>query len=128
MKPSVRISSQSEDFAAQEGAFCSKNGCVHSGEERTEVEFLSDDYALVAEELMREIEGKQFLSATLTTLHSNFEAELILTLIIYRTREGEVSDVVPVWWEMHTYDLDTGEEFPNDFSFGTLREGLISKE
>ena len=126
MKPSVRISSQSEEFVAQEGAFCSKNGCVHSGEERTEVEFLPDDYALVAEELTREIEGKEFLSATITTLHSNFEAELILTLIIYRTREGEVSDVVPVWWEMHTYDLESGEEFPNDFSFGNLREVLIS--
>lgn len=128
MKPSVRISSQSENFVAQEGAICSKSECVRSEKERTEVEFLSDDYAVVAEQLAGEIEGKPFLSATITTLHPNFEAELILTLIIYRTREGEVSDVVPVWWEMHTYDLESGEELPNDFSFGNLREVLISKE
>lgn len=127
MKLSSRTSIESERLVGQDGSVCSENVEAQPSDDRFEVEFSDADYTQVAECVAEAIDGRDFLSATLTTFHPNFEAELILTLIIYRNFDEEVEEVVPVWWEMHTYDLDTGDEHFNDFSFATLREVLISK-
>ena len=87
-------------------------------------EFSHEDYSQVAEQLTEAIGERDFLSTTLTVTLGTFDATLIATLIIYRIPEGDIRDVVPVWWEMHTYDSDTGEEVLNDFSFGELRQML----
>ncbi len=88
-------------------------------------EFSPNDYSQVAERLREAIGERDFLSTTLSVTFDTFDATLIATLIIYRTPEGNIRDVVPVWWEMHTCDLADGEEWLNDFSFGELR-GLLA--
>lgn len=84
-------------------------------------EFSTEEYSQVAECLLEAIGERDFLSATLSITFDTFDATLIATLIIYRTPDGDIRDVVPVWWEMHTHDSTTGEEWLNDFSFGELR-------
>ena len=61
-----------------------------------------------------------------------FEADgvlcrLLFSAVVYRKRlyvpEGELdvlSDLVPVWWEFHTFDAEG--EMLNDFSFNELRQ------
>ena len=88
-------------------------------------EFSPEDYSQVANQLLEEIGERQFLSTTLTVELDTFDATFIATLIVYRTSEGDIRDVVPVWWEMHTCESDTCEEVLNDFSFGELR-GLLT--
>lgn len=94
--------------------------------EREVAEFLPSDYSIVAAALTEAIGDKGFVAATIETSHPYFFAKLVATLIIYRDAEGEVTNVVPVWWEMHTYDED-GIERLNDFSFATLRPQLIDR-
>ena len=89
------------------------------------ITFSHEDYLQVAEQLLEAIGERQFFSTNLTVELDTFDATLIATLIIYRTPEGDIRDVVPVWWEMHTYEPDTYEELLNDFSFGELR-GLLA--
>lgn len=88
-------------------------------------EFSPEEYSQVAECLLEAIGERDFLSTTLAITFDTFDATLIATLIIYRTPEGDIRDVVPVWWEMHTCDLTDGKERLNDFSFGELR-GLLA--
>lgn len=96
----------------------------NSGKERAIIEFSNADYAQVRACLLEAIDGSDFFSATVTSEHPAFESELVATIIVYRNSEGEIYDLVPVWWEMHTYDPDTGEELLNDFSFRTLRDEI----
>lgn len=95
-----------------------------SGKECATIEFSHADYAQVRTLLEEAIDGSDFFSATVTSEHPAFEAELVATIIVYRNPEGEIYDLVPVWWEMHTYDPSTGEELLNDFSFRTLRDEI----
>lgn len=37
----------------------------------------------------------------------------------------EISDIVPIWVEMHTTDPETGDEIPNDMKFGRLKDFII---
>lgn len=67
-------------------------------------------------------------------LSENFEFEAdgvlcrsLFSAVVYRKRlyvpEGELdvlSDLVPVWWEFHTFDAEG--EMLNDFSFNELRQ------
>ena len=67
-------------------------------------------------------------------LSENFEFEvdgvlcrLLFSAVVYRKRlyvpEGELdvlSDLVPVWWEFHTFAAEG--EMLNDFSFNELRQ------
>ncbi len=94
-----------------------------------------NDYAYVAANLAAEIEARNFFSGTIRTEHDGFESELLATLIIYRQKAlpeegpttllGPIVDVVPVWWEFHTFDPD-GEEVLNDFSFSDIKPLLIN--
>lgn len=37
----------------------------------------------------------------------------------------EISDIAPIWVEMHTTDPETGDEIPNDMKFGRLKDFII---
>lgn len=60
--------------------------------------------------------------------------ELIATLVVYRSKivaypdtgleGGDITDVIPIWWECNTFD-ENGNEIENDFSFDTIRERLV---
>ena len=101
-------------------------------------EITPNDYAYVAASVAERIEGRSFFSGTIRTAHEGFESELITTLVIYRHKPtdtpngprqliGDVYEIVPVWWEFHTYDPE-GEEIMNDFSFSDLKPLLISAD
>lgn len=98
-------------------------------------EITPNDYAYVAANVTDRIEHRSFFSGAIRTDHEGFVSELIATLIIYRNRPeeepngptqllGTICDIVPVWWEFHTYDPE-GEEMLNDFSFSDLKPLLI---
>lgn len=95
--------------------------------ERSMIEFLPDDYEIVAEVVAMAVGEKSFVADTIQTAHEGFDAELTITLVVYRNPEdGTLRDLVPVWWEMHTTLEGTKTEVLNDFSFGTIRELLCS--
>lgn len=93
-------------------------------------EVSNDLYLEVADHLASVADDGGYFSGSFDVVFGDVECYVILSAIIYhRTlslpegREVDViSDVVPVWWEFHTY-ID-GEEMLNDFSFDRLREYL----
>ena len=95
-----------------------------------------NDYAYVAANLAAEIEDRTFFSGTIRTEHDGFDSELLTTLIIYRQKPqadcgptslmGPIVDVVPVWWEFHTFEHD-GEEVLNDFYFSDVKPLLLGR-
>ena len=99
-------------------------------------EITTNDYAYVAANLAAEIEARNFFSGTICTNYDGFDSELLVTLLIYRQKPrpeeegatllGPIVDVVPVWWEFHTFDPD-GEEMLNDFSFSDVKPLLINR-
>lgn len=129
MYPTENFFTERENICAVEGLGKAENESKQQvTEQSTEVaEFLPSDYSIVAAALTEAIGDKGFVAATIETSHPYFFAKLVATLIIYRDAEGEVTNVVPVWWEMHTYDED-GIERLNDFSFATLRPQLINRQ
>lgn len=64
--------------------------------------------------------------------NGTFYGKLIVNLRCYYEqiiapdgRWEELDDVVPLWWEFHTFYIDEDEEQPNDFQFGHLKKYLI---
>lgn len=90
----------------------------------------SELYAKIATQVNKEIDGAH-------SINSCFEGEdyaFSLSAIIYRTRiipqtcdqpaeGGDIMDIVPIWWEFHSYNED-GEETDNDFAFSELKKYL----
>ena len=86
----------------------------------------SEIYRLVADRLRDAVGEAEFFSGTIAVA-ADVDYTLRTTLLIYRREVSNESgsysaiyDIVPVWWEFHTY-ID-GDEVLNDFSFNTLRE------
>ena len=86
-------------------------------------------YLELAERLVAAIGRKEFFSGSVSCIAGDVELRLVCTLIVQRSKAQnlertttEITGVVPVWWEFHTY-ID-GEEMLNDFSFDRLREYL----
>lgn len=99
------------------------------------VVFDGADYTIVAEALRAAIADGDYFSGVVSTHHAGFEARLVATLIVYRTpvrgatlllpsEGGRLRELVPVWWEMHTFSPD-GDEIPNDFELSDLTTLLI---
>lgn len=100
----------------------------------TEAAFSSTDYEVLAELLGERIAASDFFSGTIECECGDFSARLIASLIIYRTPRssappsgGEIYDIVPIWWEMHTL-LTDGSEVLNDFELRTLVPLLITTQ
>ena len=88
-------------------------------------------YLEVADRLIARFGTSDYFSGTLSLDYDGVMCSLLLSAIIYRRRErcdeGErllIADVVPVWWEFHTY-ID-GQECINDFDFGILKSFIIA--
>lgn len=91
-----------------------------------EITFSHEDYAQVWQSLLADVGERNYFSGKIHTDHEGFCSELTLSVIIYRDREHPecpVCNIVPIWWEMTTFDSN-GNETLNDFS---LRE-LLKKE
>lgn len=121
----MKITTNTTDNVALKPSEIAVEGKVEWGKESPVFEFREGDYVLVAEALGSALEGKDFLGTHLFVELPDVDAQLIATLIVYRNDEGEIADIVPVWWEMHTYSPDDGTERLNDFSFKTLVKILV---
>lgn len=80
--------------------------------------------------LCYEIGSKGYYSGVIDFSFDGIECSLHLAAVTYHSTDhaaGEkwtyLSDIVPVWWEFHTYN-EEGEEVLNNFSFNELRELL----
>ncbi len=69
-----------------------------------------------------------YISDVIEFEHDEMLCRLHLSAVIYRQTsvypEGKItaiSDIIPVWWEFHTYTSE-GEEVLNTFSFNELRQ------
>lgn len=80
-------------------------------------------YQKVAGRLMDEIGSLDYFNGTVECQTDEYHSTLVATLIVYRNN-SLIDDIIPVWWEFHT----AGEECekPNDFSFSTLKEFVLS--
>lgn len=95
-------------------------------------------YFSVTPELYREtalrlcdgIGGSDYYSGSVAFTHQFVDCRLTASVIVYRCMdrvpEGilrPIVDLVPVWWEFHTVNID-GEQL-NDFSFGELKSYIV---
>lgn len=84
------------------------------------VDFSRADYDALARKLFDQIGDKAFWSGQIVFAHGDFLSTLTATLIVYR-KEGEIVDLVPVWWDITTHSADQNEEeLLCDFSLSEL--------
>ena len=88
---------------------------------------LPELYREVANKIIEHVGRRGYYSGALDFEWESVECRMVLSAVIYRRTEqvpeGErslVVDMVPVWWEFHTF-VD-GEEVLNNFSFNEMRE------
>lgn len=48
------------------------------------------------------------------------EYDLIINAVLYRDKDGFLTDIIPVWWEFNTFE--DGREIKNDFYFNDLKK------
>lgn len=105
-----------------------------------EVHFTKEMYERVAEKLKEEIDDKQYYASKSLDVDNvdgmGTLVRLTLNAIIYRNKVvyyysgpegGEITDVLPIWWECFTYQLNDEGDFvdaTNDFQFSEVRELL----
>lgn len=87
-------------------------------------------YSKMLDALLADVGGKSFFSGSVTVVEAGVECKLTATVVVCKRatyydgcRRDEIVDLLPVWWECHTYDC--GEELFNDFSFSELRRYLL---
>lgn len=93
--------------------------------------FTTELYQELLAALYRAIDGRDYYTGRLSiTLPEGGEALLICTCFVcWRGvsapdgRWNELRDLIPVWWEMHTFDAE-GNELLNDYSFEEMRDYL----
>lgn len=101
-----------------------------------EVEFQPKDYAEVLATLLDHIGSRNYFNGHLIACHEGFYSKLTTTLVVYHSDRHDpsspVSDFIPVWWDMETFDGDPGKEhsreITNDFSLATLRQLLHEQQ
>lgn len=96
------------------------------------IEIDRDTYCEVASALIDAVGDGYYYNGTIDGDGNGFYYTLTATVIVYRedryASEGHsscVRDLVPVWWEFATVVPQAGEVL-NDFSFGDLKEAVIS--
>lgn len=87
-------------------------------------------YEQLSDELLERIEGRDYIKdAKIEIEKGDVIYELNLTAIVYHRKysapdyEGSyVSDVIPVWSELHTFKGESAEECLNDGKFDEIRK------
>ena len=83
-----------------------------------EVSFGPKEYSEVWASLVEEVGEGNYFNGKIATTHADFDSLLTATIIIYRDRhtpEHPITGIVPIWWEMATFESE--EEMLGDFSF-----------
>ena len=88
-------------------------------------------YQEVAARLADAVDGENYFSGSLAFRFGDTDCRFTASVIVYRGRvslpegvrhEGDaepVSDLVPVWWEFHTFSAEG--EMLNDFDFSEMK-------
>ena len=83
-------------------------------------------YREASDRLLDAVGSKTYFSGSVAFPFVGTECRLTVSVIVYRERivlpEGvaeAITDLVPVWWEFHTWA--ESDEMVNDFSFSDLR-------
>lgn len=86
-------------------------------------------YEETAVRLAEAIGSENYFSGTIAFAFEDAECRLTASVIVYRSRVVQpdaisdvLSDLVPVWWEFHTFCQ--GDVMLNDFDFTELRRYL----
>lgn len=100
---------------------------------RLMIDLNDSDYKNIAEKLLAAIGCSEYYNGALEYDTADYNCVLRATLIIYRQplldpadasqAARSITDIVPVWWEFHLYDV-FGEQL-NGFSWRELKEYLI---
>ena len=78
-------------------------------------------YEEVLRKLVIEIGESNYISMrTITGSFGDVEYKFIINAVIYKDDFGNISDIVPVWWDFHT-EIN-GTEKMNDFLFSEIRK------
>ena len=85
--------------------------------------FSENNYKTLAIQALEEIGDKQYISTAFAGEINGVAFTFVLNCIVYRS-EYKISDIVPIWWEMHTTDATNGE-FLNDFSWSKFKAAVL---
>lgn len=59
-------------------------------------------------------------------INNDIQYEFNISLFIYKNKiDNTIKDIVPIWWEFHTYDDFIYNEYMNDFNFELFKKMLI---
>lgn len=91
-------------------------------------------YAELAAQLLQQIGNSNYISGLRATVETeDFDYELIASAVIYwrniAAPDGnyqELERIVPVWWELHSYEGDDRIECLNDAAFERIHEQIIA--
>lgn len=93
-------------------------------------EISQDLYLTVAQRLCDAIDDGNFFSGSIGGTCADTEWRLTASLVIYRDKvrapDGDsmpIKDIVPVWYEFHTFD--SGTETLNDFDFRDMLHYIV---
>lgn len=90
-------------------------------------------YEALAEQLLDQIGLKSYAACLYARIETNeFEYTLVMSACIYwhdmAAPEGnyrEMEKIVPIWWELHSYEGDDQIECLNDATFDKINEHII---
>lgn len=88
-------------------------------------------YEALANELIAKIDGKDYFDTFIEIEDDGIYYDLKASGYVFwrdiSNPEGmtdEISDIIPTWWELHTFDKD-GNEIRNNGQFSEIREHII---
>lgn len=88
-------------------------------------------YEALAQELIEQIGARDYITTTVEVEDGDRFFRLTLTAVLYRRTECRpegtarpITDVVPIWWELHSFVGD--EEVLNDATFERIKEYIIN--
>ena len=89
-------------------------------------------YHTFADELLDDIGDGDYYKGSIVKDDCDETYRLVLVAMFYRRdvvapdgRWSEIYDVVPIWWEFHTYVGGELTEVENDFTFNDFKEYLV---
>lgn len=81
-------------------------------------------YRQIAEEVLEKVDGNYYSDSIFCDTYI-FTASICFYFSCEELGDGQtethIDDIVPIWWEFHTYD-EEGNEVRNDFKFSELKK------
>ena len=84
------------------------------------------DYETIIDDISSSINFKNsyFTKSFDGIIGDDIKYTLYISCLAYKDDE-KITDIVPIWWEFHTYNDAIYDEFMNDFNFNFFKKMLI---